>query len=399
MRILYITFEAPGKQSGGGIVCRQSLLSLKEMGTIDYVGPEFRDSSVQELLNRRLILFFNSQRSRRIGPLLKGITSGYYDSWKKVKDLISWKTYDLVYLESSIYHFVVKEAQKHDCRLMIRLHNVEQDYFYNLFKVQRSGMNYVRYLLAAYQEDRSLCDADHVLCLTAEDKHRIRGLYGGRLADKSIEVVPVAVSRIQETVAALDNSPETAGKQTVLMTGSLWYGPNEEGMVWFIEKVWHLIQNLPSTRHWAKEYRLLLAGARPSRRLTALAAADDSISLIDSPETMAPLFRSAFLYVAPIFSGAGMKVKVAEAFSFGLPVIGTSHAFIGYDVEEGNQGFIANEPHEFINAMALFHQKSQEERKAMRERILRHFLSGYEIQASQAAYRRIMNQALKGAVR
>ena len=54
-------------------------------------------------------------------------------------------------------------------------------------------------------------------------------------------------------------------------------------------------------------------------------------TLVDSPEDMAPYFRGASLYLAPIFSGAGMKVKVAEALSYGLQVVGTRHAFIGYN--------------------------------------------------------------------
>ena len=54
--------------------------------------------------------------------------------------------------------------------------------------------------------------------------------------------------------------------------------------------------------------------------------------IIDTPPMMEPYFREADLYIAPVFDGAGMKVKVAEAMSYGLPVIGTEHAFIGYDI-------------------------------------------------------------------
>ena len=49
-----------------------------------------------------------------------------------------------------------------------------------------------------------------------------------------------------------------------------------------------------------------------------------------------------------------MKVKVAEAFSHGLPVIGTTHAFIGYEnVENGK--FVADTSQEFVEQINKLH--------------------------------------------
>ena len=45
------------------------------------------------------------------------------------------------------------------------------------------------------------------------------------------------------------------------------------------------------------------------------------------------LYRDATAMVAPIFSGAGMKVKVAESLMHGCPVIGTPLALRGYNDE------------------------------------------------------------------
>ncbi len=47
------------------------------------------------------------------------------------------------------------------------------------------------------------------------------------------------------------------------------------------------------------------------------------------------------IYLAPIFSGAGIKNKVLEAMSCGLPVVGTREAFAAIDADDGVHGVIA----------------------------------------------------------
>ena len=94
---------------------------------------------------------------------------------------------------------------------------------------------------------------------------------------------------------------------------------------------------------------LIVAGAKPSDSLKNELAKYENITLIDTPETMEPYFKKCDLFVAPVFSGAGMKVKVAEALSYGKPVIGTDHALLGYKIVDGENSFVANTADEFIN--------------------------------------------------
>ena len=47
-------------------------------------------------------------------------------------------------------------------------------------------------------------------------------------------------------------------------------------------------------------------------------------------EDLTPLYREAAAFVAPVFLGSGMKVKVAESLMHGCPVIGTPLALRGY---------------------------------------------------------------------
>jgi glycosyltransferase involved in cell wall biosynthesis len=55
------------------------------------------------------------------------------------------------------------------------------------------------------------------------------------------------------------------------------------------------------------------------------------IELIANPEEMEPLLRTASVAIVPDVSGTGMKLRVAEALSLGIPVVGTKGGLCGYD--------------------------------------------------------------------
>ena len=76
---------------------------------------------------------------------------------------------------------------------------------------------------------------------------------------------------------------------------------------------------------------LTIAGAKPNDEITN-ACRDTNTLLVASPESMKPYFEAAYMVLVPIFDGGGMKVKVAEAMSYNLPVVTTSHGKIGYKI-------------------------------------------------------------------
>jgi O-antigen biosynthesis protein len=68
------------------------------------------------------------------------------------------------------------------------------------------------------------------------------------------------------------------------------------------------------------------------------------------PET-APYLRAAWVSIAPLRFGAGMKGKVGEAMSFGLPVVTTSVGAEGFGLTPGEHALVADDPDEFAQAV------------------------------------------------
>ena len=326
MKILNFTFEAPSRMYGGGIGIIQTLSSLCSFADVTYVGPEFdRDEFPELRISDTFFLRESKSMSVKAANLLRGLTTRYYQAWKAAAAEIDPSYYDLAVIDFSYNDFVERWAHKNGLRTVVRVHNIEQDMSYNSLHGKQHDRYWLRNRLnisrIVERERRCMVACDRLVFLTDEDRLRASELYGEQVGTKGV-VVPVCVD-----VKHGDGDASYDAGRYVLATGSLYYGPNAEGIRWLIEEVWPLVKASPAT----SDLRLVVAGRRPTPELRRAVEQGDGCELIDTPLDISPYFRGAALYAAPIFTGAGMKVKVAEALSYGLQVVGTEHSLIGYE--------------------------------------------------------------------
>lgn len=326
MRILCVTFEAPSRKSGGGIGILQSLIAATNNGSVDYVGPAFNEGDFPELVFNKTFFFqIETSTIKKIFNFVRGLPVGQYNSWKKYSKILRADDYDVVYIDFSRHDYVLDWAKKNTLPVVIRIHNIEYDYFNRIVKGTGSRKqklsSYFKREAMRKSERKCMYGADALLFLTEEDKARAYTLYP-QLDSKSNEknIMPVCVD-----ISGLCNYAVGMKKPYVLLTGSLWYGANAYGAMWFLNNVW------PTIGAKNPEWSLVVAGARPNDDIQKLCMEASHCTLVDTPDDMSPYFNEASIYVAPVFDGAGMKVKVAEALGWGLPVVSTSHALIGYE--------------------------------------------------------------------
>ena len=166
--------------------------------------------------------------------MLEGKINGYYKSWTKIRNNIAWEKYDLIHIEFTKYSFLIEDAHKKRIPVFVRMHNIEADYYYNMYKNKKNIKNYLRYWIYKKSEYKSVNIADKIICLTQHDLERAQKLY---MLDSDIFCInPVCITDKGENL--VNNS------KIILMTGSLWYGPNVEGIKWFIKNVWPIVMNL-----------------------------------------------------------------------------------------------------------------------------------------------------------
>lgn len=387
MKILYITFEPPSLKSGGGLGVKQSLLSLLEGNEITYLGPIFEENSLYKKISIVHHLKRTSNFLHRLNNFMfRGTANAYFYSWMKIIKQMEISKYDVIYVEFTRNSFVQKILSKKDVPIITRVHNIEYDYFKNYFKTKRNFYSLFNLLTIKRREALSINCSEKVIVLTKEDKKRLGRLYGDKNL-KKIDVLPVCLEKPK--IDEYKNHHKVLPKNYLLITGSLWYGSNLEGIEWFIKKVWNKLSHNKSIN---KNLKLVIAGSNPTKNLLALIYDKNDIILYKNPKSISYLFKSALIYIAPIFTGSGMKVKVAEALSHGLPIIGTDHVFIGYQIKDKMNSFIANNSKEFIEKI-LYYQNMESKRQIKLQKEVRNtFFKNYSIDVSKKIMKNILKK-------
>jgi len=111
-------------------------------------------------------------------------------------------------------------------------------------------------------------------------------------------------------------------RPTVMFTGVMSYQPNIDAVKYFVEKIWPAVNR----RHPAAIFQIV--GRDPGPEITALASRP-GIEVHADVDSVHAFLSRAWLAVAPMTTGAGIKNKILEAWSVGTPVVMTPIATNG----------------------------------------------------------------------
>lgn len=367
MKILHISDQPPGYKSGGQLGILQFSHAWTRVGTeVDYVGPKFEDEEIKSWYHRVFFLDRKLSTLEKISSVLVCQFDRKYMSWKKMN--IDFGQYDLIYIDFTKMAYALKDIRNagYRSRIIVRAHNVEEDFFRINYLSNKTIINYIKYKLARPREKFMVRNADCILAITDQDATRLMDLY--KVSANKIKVCPVGVKR---SISKMRESVHSRNVLRCLITGSLWFGPNVEATLWLLKEVYPEVRAICN---------LTVAGFKPNDKLRKMCA-ELNVRLVDSPESMESFFCEADMVLAPVFDGGGMKVKVAEAMSFGLPVITTTHGAIGYQLVNGENGYIADEKKDFINCIQEYNALSNEKKELFKNRVLDTYFRNYSYQA------------------
>jgi glycosyltransferase involved in cell wall biosynthesis len=116
--------------------------------------------------------------------------------------------------------------------------------------------------------------------------------------------------------------PQTDSK-TLLFVGSLWYGPNRQGIDRFLQRSW------PAIKRVQPQARLLLAGAA-SPELRRGWETHPDVSAPGFVDDLTAAYRDAAFTIAPIHSGGGTNIKILESLAYGRACVTTPHSADGF---------------------------------------------------------------------
>jgi len=176
---------------------------------------------------------------------------------------------------------------------------------------------------------------------------------------------------------------------TIIFTGNFGYRPNVHAAVYFLEKVFPVIQRS------CGEAKFLAVGNGAKTKLKKYLGAP-AIELIDFVPELRPYFARATVAVAPITVGVGVSNKVLEAFSVGTPVVATPFACGDLPVRDGEHLYLASNPGLFAQrVLELLYDSSLRTRMAEQGRLL--IEKNYDWEVVVDKLQRLMYQLAEGS--
>jgi glycosyltransferase involved in cell wall biosynthesis len=183
---------------------------------------------------------------------------------------------------------------------------------------------------------------------------------------------PSAAERLRLLPPAVEASPrarEPEGESTLVVTGNLGYHPTVEGLVWWVANVW------PELRLRRPGLRLVLAGSRAAASIRRVAR-QPGIELDDEPADLGAVLAGSTIALVPARGGAGVPMKLIEAWAAGVPVIAHPWSAAGAGAVEGEDLLVAESAPQWIAAVEAL-LDAPAERRRLRDGALRRLRAEY----------------------
>ncbi len=210
--------------------------------------------------------------------------------------------------------------------------------------LQREARALARYEAQTYPK------FDHVVFVSAEDRTAIQEQItnyelrvtscNSQFAVRNSPVIPICVDPDDRSLVQRVSNP-----RTILSLGTMFWPPNVEGVLWFAREVF------PRVLARVHDARFVVVGKNPPASVQALAATLPNIEVTGYVSDPAPYLAETAAFIVPLNAGGGMRVKIVDAWGWGLPIVSTSIGAEGIDVQDGENILLGDTPEAFAKAV------------------------------------------------
>jgi glycosyltransferase involved in cell wall biosynthesis len=172
---------------------------------------------------------------------------------------------------------------------------------------------------------------DALVPITSRDAGHFRN-FGNK---KPCHVLPTGMD-----VADQSGPDHPEFKPSVAHLGALDWLPNQNGIRWFIRMVWPIVlREIP-------DIEFHLAGRNAPKHFGSQVSAP-GVVYHGEIEDAAAFIREHPIFIVPVFSGSGMRIKLLDYLSAGRATVTTTIGAEGIPVSDGRDTFITDEPDKF----------------------------------------------------
>jgi len=214
-----------------------------------------------------------------------------------------------ILLEGIHCTYLLNDERFNDRKVVLRLHNVEYQYYRQLYHTEKSIWKKMYYLhesnlLRSYEQ--RIATRVKILAVSAKDSQQYRDEFGAADIGTLPVFLPYEVVRTKEGTGCF-----------CLYHGNLSVAENEQAIIWLLKKVFQSLE-LP----------LIVSGKQPSARLTKMIEQYPHACLIADPseEELQDLITKAQVNILPSLNCTGVKLKLLNALFNGRHCIVNSEA-------------------------------------------------------------------------
>lgn len=254
---------------------------------------------------------------------------------EQLRHLIGIHRYDAIVfnqLGSAAYLPTIKSALSHQPRLLLQEYNVEHQLIADYSARRAQPLRALAWLESRRTRafEQSICDAmDAVFAISAEDAEALR-----QLTATQVEFLPLPIAKMAPVSAS---ASQTKG---ISFLGTLTWPPNREGLEWFIQCVAPIIRGRSTA-----PIRIGGAGSLDPHFIP------DHIEMLGYVEDLTEFYTNSQVFISPILSGSGIRIKILDAMRAGVPVVSTSAGAKGLAIQNERELLIADTPQGFAEAI------------------------------------------------
>ena len=234
-------------------------------------------------------------------------------------------------------HSVKKIFVHHELRFVVN----------DLF-LQSNGISSYRQAVAEMskiQEIGLLNKCDAIITLSDIDKKK--------LEQEGVEVPIYSSVAVVNTENNIRNSYKSSN--ILSFVGPSTHSPNYIGIKWFLENCWEKLLSQESS------YHLKIIGNWSEDKREEFSKKYKNIEFTGFVENLADALNNTIMIV-PITVGSGIRMKILEAASIGIPFVSTTVGAEGLPFESGRDCFKADTPESFVKAIVELKDKSLREK-------------------------------------
>ncbi len=350
MKILILTNKLPyPPRDGGSIATLNMITGLRDAGNditclalntskhpfpLDKIPNELSDTirflgiDCNTAINP-FRLFFNLAFSNKPYIAIRFRVKKYK---KKLKELLKKESFDMVQLEGPYLGHFMEDIRKYcSTPVSFRAHNVEYLIWKSKADNETSSLKrwYLRNMASRLEtyELKVVHQSDFLIPISPHDE----AYFKSKGYIRPILTIPTGLSLDDYSQTPLPTDPN------IFFIGALDWIPNQEGITWFLDKVFeNLTAEIP---------QLIFHVAGRNAPANFVKRLNHKKIVYHGEVDNARLFMQSYrVMVAPLQTGSGIRIKILEGMALGRPVVTTSVGIAGIPAENNKHVKVADSP-------------------------------------------------------